>query len=864
MSGGLVRTAETDRIPVIAQSNFEDAEQLKLTVETPAGLDITDEVIDGPRVRQETDNGEPAAVQTATNRAHEPRGPAATRIHGSTQSKSNHGATGLAGLHATPIETQTQTETPIEASRTVTNTNLEQGGSTTVTITATVGSAGRIGISEEFSPAVRSAEIQSLTVNDESVVPLVAAADETGVAVAYQDLTPGDTVTVEYTLGVGDNDQTYEITGEVSSGSQEIELEETTIVAGTGTSGTISAGGFVRWDVALDSVEASALQITVTGSDDLQTDDAQVQSTVSITDGEPSLSLESASASRGTTTGITVQNGSGGATYTTAIPAADIRSQVEKDDYYQIFRNVGDTEQIGLVTDEQTYTDGAVPDEAVRAVYATVQIDPDDAAGATEIRTRFLADTADVFLSREPQPTPTGFDTATLTVMDTSVSLREPQVYTTGAQTTIAGTASAGVDAVALYVRTERGFELIDLDGENGQRDAQIDVSGSSFSADEIKISSGDLPGNDILSLPGQYQVGVVPVAAVQRTTSNESLPTRVPAPVFLNRNVNTTGLTVRNGNLTLTRAGQNQTIATTTTDLSVAGQATGSEQILVALVGARGTIQTEIISTDGPTFTDTVTVGDVAAGEATLYAISTGRDGIVGDGQLPGADTDTETTLTGVAAYLNQRVTGGMTPAQAADVILSQTRADVGSDDRVVTERIQVSQPRITITNVTTEGQTGQALRIRGSTNNRPSETSLLVTLRQNTEIRQRTQVSSWAAGRWNVSLDTSNLSAGRYVVVAETINADDRQRFRLNTTAQTTTVTMTQSARPRGVDSAPKTTTVQPPTDSQSPTVPQSVPSIISLLITRVNGFGFGIFSYILSILLYGVGYRVLTSAT
>jgi len=872
VSDGVVLASGADRVAVIAQSNFEDAENLKITVETPDGLDVTNEVIEGPRIRQETDDGAPASTRTIADISRASAS-APGQPHAHVREKRIVGPK-VAGLSSS-LHAQVDAQSSLDASRTVANSNLERGGSTTVTITSTVGPTGRIGISEEFSPTVRSAELQSITVDGESAAPLVAAADETGVAVAMRDLAPGATVRVEYTLGVEDDDQTYQVTGQVASGSLETSLDETTIVAGTGTSGTIAPGGRVRWELALGRVEATDVRITVTGADDLDTGDARVQSSLGINHDGPRLSLESETISQGKTNTVTVRNGIGGATYTTSIPARDVRSRFEGEEYYRVFQNVGTTKQVGVITDQGTYTDGTRPEGEVQAVYATLRIDPDDATGTTDIRTEYLADDVSVYLSGEPRIDPDSFDTATFNVTDPAVSLTEPRVYTTGESTTVAGTTSAGVDAVALYVHTKNGFELLDLDGRNGQVDGQLDVSDTTFSSDDIDLSSGDASGNHVLSIPGQYRIGVKPAAPLQRTTADGSLPRQLSEPEFFGDGAAVTTLSVQNTSLTLSRVGQNRTLATTATDLAVAGQATGSDRVLLVLVDKRGAITTDIIEHSGSSFAEELSIDDVAAGEADLYAVTTGRDGIVGDGQLP---TDGGgTTLTDLAAYLNEMETRSTTPTQVGKLILSETQLAVGSDDRTAIEEIRVSEPRITITNITdwSPDRIDGLLSIRGHTNRRPSDATIAVTLRRNGEIRRYAQASEWAAGSWNTSLRTTNLSSGRYTVVAAIADVDDRQTVMLNRSASTRTPTPT-TARPTPTPRSrtpPTRTTVTPASQSRTPptrttvTAPRressptpasrTTPTVDNSPTTGANAPGFGSLLSLLSIIVCSLGY-------
>jgi major cell surface glycoprotein (TIGR04216 family) len=841
VSGGSVVQSGADDVAVIAQSNFQDAESLELTVERADGLDITEEVIDSSRVRRETSNGAPVAPEAVAAVSPQP------------------GASGQLGRSIRARHHQTTTLLPaggaqVTASRRVSETDLDRGGSTTVTTTATVGPTGRIGITEVFSPAVRTADITSVTVDGDPAAPLVATADETGTAVAFQDLAPGATVTVEYTLGVADDDQTYDLTGQVVSGAQTVQFDETTVTAGTGAPGTISAGGRVRWDLDLSELNTQDVTIRVTGSDDFDNGAARSQSSLTIMPDEPRLAIGSQRPSRGQESSVTVVDGVGGATYAVLVSREDLRSTLDESAYTDLFRDVGETEQIGILTEDGLLTRGVPADGTVAAVYATVRVDPDTGQGTTKLRTAHLADDATIRLVQTPGDgvTPGALDTASLRTVDPTISLTSPQRYTTRTETTIAGTTSPGTDAVGIYVRTENGFELIDIDGANGQVEGQISVSDGSFSTSDVDLSTGDAPGNDVVSVPGQYQIGIARAASLSRTGPNGTLPTQLSATEFLGEGTATTTLTVQGPDVSLSRIAQNQTMATTAQEFTVTGQASGAEQVLLVLVDSRGGVTSELRSYNGTGFSEIVRVEHLPAGQADFFAITTGRDGIVGDGELP--STPRDATLAQLATYLDMLNGASLTRQQVAERLLAETELAPASDDRVARTRVSVTQPTVSIervssqnTTATTTGHGTDSLRVQGRTNLRVENTPVSLTLRQRGQIRRYALVDNATAGRWTASLPTANLSAGEYTVVADAQDAVDQYPVTLSspTSSPSSTASSEQSPTDQLATPTQSPTPTHPPASSTAPSTTAISPphERTSTPTTRSTGPGFGV---------------------
>jgi len=116
------------------------------------------------------------------------------------------------------------TENPSQ--RTLSSTTISPGGEVTVTL-ETVASGSSVSLNEVFDPTVESATIDSVTVNGATASPFIETANQSGVVVTFSSLSPGDNITVKYTLSIPDNTTvgtTYLITGNVAQ-------DETTALA---------------------------------------------------------------------------------------------------------------------------------------------------------------------------------------------------------------------------------------------------------------------------------------------------------------------------------------------------------------------------------------------------------------------------------------------------------------------------------------------------------------------------------------------------------------------------------------------------------------------------------------------------------
>ncbi|ESS06421.1 MAG: hypothetical protein A07HB70_01140 [uncultured archaeon A07HB70] len=247
----------------------------------------------------------------------------------------------------------------------------------------------------------------------------------------------------------------------------------------------------------------------------------------------------------------------------------------------------------------------------------------------------------------------------------------------------MAGNATAGVDRVAVYARNSDDYELVLIDGD---RSVPVDVDGD-FEAEEVALSRDDGPGNEILSLPGSYRIGVI--AAVDADLDGDGdADDRLTTSEFSSATSDQRSLRVVEQSLSVSFPSVvDGEITTEDGAVDVNGSAPGSESVLFFAVGERGNIVTQEIGVDDDASIDEddVPISGLSDGDVTLYVVSAGRDGQVGDGDLPGS---TDATIDGFEDYLqNELGSRSLTASQANSVIRSESVDDTASDDLAYTE---------------------------------------------------------------------------------------------------------------------------------------------------------------------------------
>jgi major cell surface glycoprotein (TIGR04216 family) len=249
--------------------------------------------------------------------------------------------------------------------------------------------------------------------------------------------------------------------------------------------------GSVTFDLDPQDVSTGTYTFTVEGADDLDFGDATQSTTVTIADDESaSIALGSTSVIQGEDVTFTVTGVQEGSEVTVAVEQSDMVDSTSNP-----FRDVGDTDSRN--DDSTNYT-------------ATLTIDDGEAVGAIDTQ---ALDTTDVTIEVYPGSSVSGDedDSVDLEVTSGEVTLDSPTgTYVIGSKVDISGTATEGVDDVVVFAREGGDWELVTVNGGAG---IEVDPDGT-FSESDVTLS-GTSDGNQLLSIPGSYRIGVVDRAGV-------------------------------------------------------------------------------------------------------------------------------------------------------------------------------------------------------------------------------------------------------------------------------------------------------------------------------------------------------------
>ncbi len=631
-------------------------------------------------------------------------------------------------------------------------------------------------------------------------------------------------------------------------------LEVTNAVADA--SEVSSSDGTARVGLDLRDSEAGRYNVTVQGSDSLTFDDATDTRFVEISaQDNVGVEIEDDPVSQGENTRFDVVGGAAGDFHLLRIDAGDLRDDVSPSQAATVFRSAGDTREVGYVNGSGGYVrelDARASDD-VDAAYAVVEVD-DDGSGAGSIDTQFLGDTDVAVTVSDPlatsggtftrPPTPAG--TGELDANEAEFEVREGELrlaspgdrYVVGATVTVAGNATGGTDDVAIYARNRDDYELVFVDGD---RSVPVDVDGE-FEVEGVALSRDDGPGNGLLSLPGSYRIGVIDAAGADvdgdgdpddRLTTNE-----FTSGTSDQRSIRVVGQSL---SVSFPSVVDGQ-ITTQDGSVDVNGTAPGSGSVLFFAVGERGEITTQEIDVDeegARIDEEDIPVSGLSEGDVTLYVVSAGRDGRVGDGNLPGS---TGTTIDGLEDYLvDELEPQGLTASQTNDLIRSQTVNDTASDDLAHTETVQLTDAQTQVTDVYPQDSAatglnpvavGDVMVVEGTTNLQPEDNVITVELRDGDVSVGLVSTDLWGqSGSWVVEIDTAGAAIGTYDLIVEDGSNTRRETVELVETVDTPTPTPTEQDTPTPT---PTPTATPTPTPTATPT-PTPTP-------TSGGGPGFG----------------------
>jgi major cell surface glycoprotein (TIGR04216 family) len=632
-----------------------------------------------------------------------------------------------------------------------------------------------------------------------------------------------------------------EVTEEVLAGSSTLNPQHNGGQNGTSTS---DVGDNSQFDVgyALDteSIDEGQYTITVEGVEDLDFGDAAETVTVNITsDQEASLNLDNDEVTQGEDLGFDIEDSPEGNFHVVLIESSDFRDGASVDDAEDIFRNVGDVSDEGLVNTSNNNTVGTSGADTIVAAdenaeefadYAYAVVEIDGGAGVGSVETQYLDDSSididlygagDLIDDGDHNVNAAGGDNLVggnfetddeqdFDVVEGEVSLDSPsETYVTGSEVDIDGTAAEGIDDVAIYARDNSDYELVEIDGED-----TISVDGdNTFSEEDIQLDAGNEGGNDILSLPGTYRIGVVDTNDIGGDDPASELSTS-----NFNSNVSSTSsLRVLDTELNGTFTTYNGQIATDDEQVDVEGQAPGKEGVAVVFVGPRGNVVGQDVSVDDDdTFSeDDIGISDLNEGTVTAHIISSGRDNQFGeDGSYADAE-DIQTNLDDDG-----------TADQIRDRILSNTVDDTGSDDLIVNEQFRLSDGLTTIESISSPVEANGTVEVEGTTNRKPDDNTVTVEiLNEEDESVTVDSTDEWGSdGQWSVSVDLSDtdVEPGNYTVESDDGDNTDRASVQIveaGSLEEEQPETETPEPETEAPDTETETETEAPDTETEAP---------------------------------------------
>ncbi|MFD1632148.1 HVO_2072 family ArtA-dependent S-layer glycoprotein, partial [Haloplanus ruber] len=465
----------------------------------------------------------------------------------------------------------------------------------------------------------KSAENLELTVEDDSGLDVTG--DVIDDNVDYED-DAGNSVTLD------NSDPAVRTANDLS--------KEVVSAGGNDRGGSISANE-VAYPVDLANTGTGTYTIELAGTDDLDFGEAAQTTTITVTgDDDANLNLDSDEVTRGEDVRFEIQGSDAGDQHVVIIDADDFRDGVTAGNAARIFRQVGDTDEVGYVNGggaSAINRSNAGPTDFDYA-YANITIDDDTGVGVGQVETQYLSD-SDVDLTLYNSSTSVPFslggttdqegeeDEQTLTVTEGDIEINSPDsTYVVGSEITINGTASEGIDEVAFFARRNNDYQHVTIDGDNT---VNVDADGT-FDEEDVVLSEG----STILSQPGTYRFGAVDVDGLN------NFPSSLTTSQFNTNTSTQQSLRVTDTELTANVKTVGGQVSTTDDIVNISGTAFGAQNVDVVFVGDRGGVKTTDISVDDDnTFDeDEVTIGSNIADSqgVSVHILFPGRDGNYGD----------------------------------------------------------------------------------------------------------------------------------------------------------------------------------------------------------------------------------------
>jgi major cell surface glycoprotein (TIGR04216 family) len=530
-------------------------------------------------------------------------------------------------------------------------------------------------------------------------------------------------------------------------------------VQGIGSTGRTTA----YWLLDASEMRTGTHEVIVEGVEDLNFGEATRTLRVNVgSSSSPTLSFERGTVSQGADVRFTVRGVEAGTYRAVGVPLDDVRSGFNPED---VFRFVGDTVEVGG-TSSYAYAIVEASDRGTAlGVIDTAYLE----RGSVSVRLfeeRGSVDDAFDALDRN------AVDRYTVTVERGAVGLSlAGGTYVPGQSVDVSGTASPGVDRIAVYVRDRDDWELLPLNG----RDTTPVRSDGTWRASDV-VLSGEDHGGELLRIPGRYSI-----AAVDAAELSSPPPTYISPSEFSRLSTSLRGtVTTRSPRVSAGFDGYGGEVAYGDR-VRFTGTSVGSRDVVVAFVGDRD-VRAEVVRTGRDNTIDTqIDLDGMRRGEVTAFAATVGRDGEFGNGEATDADGETVSIETAeeFRDYVRSFDRDGRTRSQKVDRIRAASVERAGSDDLMRTTTFRIVDPRTSVHDIVPAGQpsfagivpieTGETVLVRGTTNRNPADTSIDVEVVEGPDadgFESRT-VGTWSSsGGWSATLSARDASPGSYTV--------------------------------------------------------------------------------------------------
>jgi major cell surface glycoprotein (TIGR04216 family) len=550
-----------------------------------------------------------------------------------------------------------------------------------------------------------------------------------------------------------------------------------------------------------------------------------------------------------------VERGTAGERHVVSLSAEDLRTaprgSTNVEDVTRVFRGFNDggfergvllNNGAVLMADGRVFADGELVNSSgpstvngrdIAQVFTIVEIDS-DGVGINSIDTGRLDDTSvdlrlysgfgssdEAIADFENEDGDNELEELTVRIEEGSEGLEITNpgaTYVAGDDIDVEGTANSAIDFVSVYARDQGDWELlepslsrvsVDSDGTWDERDVVL--------SDETRI----------LRVPGTYRIGVIDTEDAD--TDNDGEPdSTLTTSEFSQGTSAQRGIRVVGQGLDAEIVTFNGQVAVEDGTVNVSGTAEGADDVVIAFLDDQGsTVATsDTVDTQNQFENEDTALGDedglLSEGPIQGFVMSPGRDGVFGDGRLESFD-GREATTSALIAFIDDLEQRGLTQEQATEILLEETLDDEGSDDLAYDKGFTFTDADTVVRDVVPEGMTnatgvrqievGETMMIRGSTNLRPDDNTIVLEMINGTDADQFEVAiaEDWnQTGEWNAQLAVpEGVTPGVY-----RLRADD---------GETITTIDVEIVEQRAQPSTPnETETPSTPTETAAPTTP------------------------------------------